>query len=133
VQAAFKVHVQLLLLYLEQRRYSEALSLMESCSEKDAGLQFLRHLAEGIVYSFKDEPDKALTSFQFAFSDKSYGKYLGYLSNPPSREAVDLRALLIDALDRIDRTTKLPPELARARLEANNFLRRPLGGGGKKT
>jgi len=44
---------------------------------------------------------------------------------------VDLRALLIDALDRIDRTAKLPPELVRARLEATNFLRRPLGGGKK--
>lgn len=133
VQAAFKVHVQLLLLYLDQRRYSEALSFVEKCSEKDAGLQFLRNLTEGMVYSFKDEPDKAITSFHFAFGDKTYSKFFGYLANPPSREGVDLRANLIEALDRIERTTKLPPDLARVRMESINYLRRPLGGGpGKK-
>lgn len=133
MQGGFRVNVQLALLYLDQRRYSELLSLVQQFPEKDLGLQFLRKLVEGVVYSFKDEPSKALTSFQFAFGDRSYQKYLGYLANPPSRESVDLRAVMIDALDRLERSMKLPGDLARVRQEATNFLRRPLGGpAGKK-
>lgn len=133
VQAAFRVHVQLILLYLDQHRYSEAMTLIEQSKESDPGLQFLRNLVEGIVYAYRDEPDKAVTSLQFAFADRAtYSKYLRYLDNQP-RESVDLRGYVIDAIDRLEKTAKLPPDLVRARTESINFLKRPLGGpAGKK-
>jgi serine/threonine protein kinase len=133
MQGGFRVNVQLILLYLDQRRYIELLSLVEQYPESDPGLQFLRKFVEGCVYSFTDESSKALKSLQFAFGDRTYQKYLSYLGNPPSRESVDLRGALIDALDRLEKNGRLPPELTRVRMEATNFLRRPLGGpAGKK-
>jgi hypothetical protein len=86
---------------------------------------------QGVVYAFKDEPEKAKTSLEYAFADRSYAKYLGYLANQ-AREAVDLRGYYIEAIERIEKSVKLSPELNRARNEAVNFLRRPIGPPGKK-
>lgn len=127
IKRAFLVHVQLGVLYLDQRRFSEVDTFLNQLSEKDPALQFLRNLFQGIRYAMLDEPDKALASLQLAFGDPIYSKYLAFINNPPSREGVDLRSLTIEALDRIEKSQRLPPPLARVRTEWQNYLRRPLG------
>ncbi|MBX7106011.1 MAG: serine/threonine protein kinase [Gemmataceae bacterium] len=123
---AFKDYSQLANLYLEQRRLTEAEELIGQITNKDPGLQFLKNLYQGIVFAQNDEPIKALSSWQFAFDDKNYRQYLNGLSTPPSREGVDLRDHLLDAFRRVEKTNRLPGELARVKQETVNFLTRPL-------
>jgi tRNA A-37 threonylcarbamoyl transferase component Bud32 len=131
-QRAFRDHVQLLNLYLEQRRDADAQQLLHQMTSKDPGLQFAKDLYQGILYARDGEPEKAIKTWEFAFAAPNHRSYLAALMTPPSREAVDLRDYLVDAMLRVERTHKLPAELARAKAEALNFLNRPLGPGLKK-
>jgi hypothetical protein len=111
LQAALKVNVQLAVLYLDQRRLSEleALAAQLIAKESQPSFVFLGNLLQGIYFSLVDDPKKSNTSVQLAFNDKSANKYLNQLAMPPSREAVDLRAYLREALERNEFALRYQP------------------------
>lgn len=127
VQTALRMNVGIVALYLDQRRYAEAKEFIAQMNSGDPGLAFLKELFEGMLYVFTDETEKGLNSLRLAFGDPNATKYLSIILSPPTREGVDLRGLVVESLDRINKSINLPPDLQRVRRDWDNILRRPTG------
>jgi hypothetical protein len=87
-------------------------------------LAYLKNLSHGLLYAFNDEPDKALNTLRLAFGDENSAKYLANVFVPPTREGVDLRSLVVEALDRINKSISLPADLQKIRRDWDNVLHR---------
>lgn len=126
LQIAYRANVGVVAHYLDQHRYSEADEFINQMNSKtnDPGMAFFKTLFNGMLYAFEDEPEKALNNLRLAFADANNAKYLDYVFKPRSRESVDLRSLMVEALDRINKSHALPPDLLVIRREWDNALRR---------
>ncbi len=125
VQTAIRSNVGVVALFLDQRRYAEAESFIGEMRIDDPGMKFFNNLFQGMLFAFTDDAEKAHKSWQLAFGDSNSGKYLSNVFQPPTREGVDLRGLMVEALDRVDKSHRLPPNLRQVRNEWSNPMGRP--------
>jgi len=125
LQSAFQVNVQLAVLLLDQRRFAELREFVARIPDREPAMQFLRNLLDGTLAAFEDRPESALASLKAAFADRNYPRYFALVTIPPTREGVDLRFLVVEALGRIERSVALPPDLLRIRGDLLAGLRRP--------
>jgi serine/threonine-protein kinase len=125
LQSAFQVNVQLAVLLLDQRRFAELREFITRIPDREPAMQFLRNLLDGMLAAFEDRPESALASLKAAFADRNYPRYVALVTIPPTREGIDLRFLVIEALGRVERSIALPPDLQRVRGEMMAGLRRP--------
>jgi eukaryotic-like serine/threonine-protein kinase len=124
LQIAYRANVGVVAHYLDQHRYSEADEFINQMNATEPGIAFFKTLFHGMLFAFEDEPDKAINNLRMAFADANNPKYLNYVFSPRTRESVDLRSLMVEALDRVSKSHALPPELLVVRREWDNALRR---------
>ena len=91
--------------------------------------RFFNNLFQGMLFAFTDDAEKANNSWQLAFGDTNYTKYVANVFSPPTREGVDLRGLMVEALDRVDKSHRLSPNLRQIRNDWSNPMGRPFNPG----
>jgi serine/threonine-protein kinase len=124
LQIAYRAHVGVVAHYLDQHRYAEAGEFIIQMNTTDPGMSFFKTLFHGMLLAFENEPEKALDTLRLAFNDANRPKYLNLVFNPPTRESVDLRSLMLEAFDRISKSHALTVDLLSIKRDWETALRR---------
>jgi serine/threonine-protein kinase len=135
VRYAAGLHVELGVLYWEQKRYGDAERLFEDMAKKpNAPVTFriVSSLGLGVTYALRDEVDRSNKQFLESRSPTPAGKPIPPLFPPqslPTEDAINLRYWVLTALDR---NATRPPAAKEIDDLRQQLRRRPNLGGSAK-
>jgi serine/threonine-protein kinase len=132
-------HVELGVLYLEQKRYDEAEKFFRDMAQHEGAPQVymtISHLGLAITSAMRDEAEKSVNTFQELKIGVGgrFGSILGPMALPPE-DLINLRFWVLTALERNATHKPLPTVLERLRSDLKTpwVPRTPPGGAGKRS